>query len=529
ISLVSEGLIDLKPLVTHRFTLDQAKEACENMASSFFMWDNNARICRKKAKYICEDELKMKWTGTSDTVGNCSAALSACSAVPVFGSGTTTLTDFSSYCGNTDDYCKNYQYLPAGLPSGTQCYCVGSSTGSNKMGRSCNTSITPTQVATPLPTVTPAPTITPTVLPSATPTPTVAPTPSGTPAPTIAGNIFVSATGSCAIMPDRTVRCWGRNGWGSVGDGTTVERHTSVPVPGLTNIIAGAGGDNGNCALQLGGQVFCWGAYPGGQNNTPIAITGASDAVSLSISGGTGCFVTTSGQVKCFGNNNYGQLGNGTTNNSSSPVLITSLSSMLKVASGSESTCALRSDGAVFCWGKNDDGELGDGTNSQRTTPTPVSGLSNGVIDIAGNSNLTCALMTDNSTRCWGRFRWAITTFNTPQNMNAMSGMKTITAGNQMSCGLTLGNQVKCWGSNTHGAPGNGNIMSPPFVNWHAAVTVAISDVHQITSSPYHTCAIKKDCSVQCWGLNDGGYLGDGTTTPSATPRTVVGINLCAP
>ncbi|MEM7046465.1 MAG: hypothetical protein AAF442_02305 [Pseudomonadota bacterium] len=165
---------------------------------------------------------------------------------------------------------------------------------------------------------------------------------------------------TCVLLESGTVRCWGRNGYGELGDGTTTNRTRPAPVPGLGNVVGIAAGYHHTCALIEDRTVQCW------------------------------------------GHNNEGQLGDGTTTRRTRPTPVSGLENVVGLAEATYHTCALMDGGTVQCWGHNRLGELGDGTTTNRTRPTPVLGLEN-VVGLAAEAHHTCALMDGGTVQCWGR------------------------------------------------------------------------------------------------------------------------------
>jgi len=343
------------------------------------------------------------------------------------------------------------------------------------------------------------------------------------------------------------VKCWGINQYGQLGNGTTNNSSTPVDVTGLTSsVTAISAGGYHTCALTTGGGVKCWGDNGNGllgdgtttQRTTPVDVTGLTSGVTA-IAAGTShvCALTTGGDMKCWGANNTGQLGNGTTTNSSTPVAVTGLTSgVTAIAAGGYTihhTCALTTSG-VKCWGINNAGQLGNGTTTNSSIPVAVTGLTSGVTAIAAGGAYTCALTTG-GVKCWGvgagsqLGNGATTNSPIPVAVTGLtSGVTAIATGSFHACALTTGGNVKCWGTNTNGQLGDNttNNSSIPV-----AVTGLTSSVTAIAAGGYHACAlIPGSGRVKCWGFNAHGQLGDNTTTnPNPNTPVYVLINDTSP
>lgn len=263
------------------------------------------------------------------------------------------------------------------------------------------------------------------------------------------------------------------------------------------------------------------------------------------------CAVTTAGTVKCWGNAHEGRLGNGQdAPNQLTPVDAISLSDgAFAVAAGYGHTCALVADGAVKCWGNNFRGPLGDGTQTNRFTAVAVcanaacNGQLSGAVDIAAGDRHTCALMTGGSIKCWGsnaqgqvgigqicdpndpNYPDPASCPMTPVNVQGLAGdVIDVSGGIWHTCAVLSTGSVQCWGINFRGQLGDGttNLSSAP-------VTVqGISDAVAVAAGGEHTCAVTKTAGVKCWGLNEDGQLGDGQNcgiTICTTPVDVTGLS----
>jgi len=356
----------------------------------------------------------------------------------------------------------------------------------------------------------------------------------------ISGVIAISASKSnyirghtCALLNTSSVKCWGHNWHGELGDGTYTDRNTPVNVTGLSSGVSAisAGGWH-TCALLNTGGVKCWGYNNDGQlgdgtttdKNTPVDVTVLSSGVSA-ISAGEWhtCALLNTGGVKCWGLNSSGQLGDGTTTQRNTPVDVTGLSSGVSaISAGWAHTCALLNTGGVKCWGSNGYGQLGDGTTTQRATPIDVTGLSSGVSAISAGGNHTCALLNTGGVKCWGYNSsgqlgdGTTTQRNTPVNVSGLSsGVSAISTGFAYTCALLNTGGIKCWGYNYYGQLGDGTTTqrATPM-----DVTGLSSGVSAISAGFAHTCALLNTGGVKCWGANGYGQLGDGTNIDRLTP-----------
>lgn len=299
-----------------------------------------------------------------------------------------------------------------------------------------------------------------------------------------------SAVHTCAIQNTADIYCWGLNSNGQLGDGTFTDHF----VPTLVNdlgftFLEVSGGDTHTCALRDNGAAYCWGANGSGQlgNNsttssaTPVVVSGGH---SFQLPGGStplftiatgfthSCGIDTGSHVWCWGDNAFGQLGDGTTTQRLTPVQAGS-GTYTMVTAGYYTTCAVATNGVGRCWGLNNTGQVGDGTYTSRSSPTQIS----------------------------GGIAWT-----------------TLSTGVTLTCGLDTGGQAYCWGPNFEGSLGDGTF-------WDSSTPVAVQSAKvfvQIIAGRRHVCGVANDGTVQCWGRNRYGQLGDGTQDIAVVPVSVL-------
>lgn len=337
---------------------------------------------------------------------------------------------------------------------------------------------------------------------------------------------------TCELIGDGTVRCWGNDSDGQLGDGTTKSDGSPVTVSGISDAVAVVLGGTHACALRAGGTVNCWGSNQYGElgdgttvspRSTPVTVSGLSSAITLAAGSRHTCALKPDGSVACWGLNQYGQLGDGTTTGPRTiPVVASGLTNVVSLAAGESHTCALRANGTVACWGANSDGQLGDGTTlSPRRTPVTVGALS-GVVSIVAGARHTCALKANGSVACWGLNQYGQLgdgTLNSPGNtpgiVSGLNNIVAITAGNDHNCALKASGVVVCWGRNSAGQLGDGTTTTLQLI---PVQVVGLTNVMSLAAGDSHTCALAAQGGTQCWGANASGQLGDRTTRSSNVP-----------
>jgi alpha-tubulin suppressor-like RCC1 family protein len=244
--------------------------------------------------------------------------------------------------------------------------------------------------------------------------------------------------------------------------------------------------------------------------------------------GGEHTCMAQSGAVECWGANDSGQLGDGTETMRLTPAPVVGLAAGVEaLTAGRFHTCALLTGGTVSCWGDNRFGQLGDGTGVDRSRPTPVVGLSGPATAIAAGSFHTCALIADGNVECWGDNTTAqladpyLDESRVPQQVDGLPAPATaIASGTDHTCALLLTGAVDCWGWNLFGQLGYGDAFTVRIL---PVPVIGITGALNVDGGFAHTCAVTAAGGVDCWGLNASGQVGDGTTKDRAQPVQVVG------
>jgi hypothetical protein len=288
----------------------------------------------------------------------------------------------------------------------------------------------------------------------------VHPVPAVALAPVVAPSIALGRHHGCMLLPDGTVRCWGAN--------------------------------SANAAGELGNDHEYWASLAPGE--ATVRVTNLTGATAIAAGGSQTCVIVADSSVQCWGANDFGQVGDGTTTNRSTPAAVAGLTGATSVAVGFRHACAVVSNGAVKCWGR---GALGDGTANDSKVPVAAAGIS-GVTSLTAGPDGTCVVV-GGLVKCWGQVAGGGAVL-VPTVVRGLSDVKQIGLGSDFACVLTNAGKVSCWGGNGYGQLGDGSLSS-------SAVPVPVAgpeDVLSLAADWLHACALSKSGAVRCWGYLPG-------------------------
>jgi alpha-tubulin suppressor-like RCC1 family protein len=259
-----------------------------------------------------------------------------------------------------------------------------------------------------------------------------------------------------------------------------------------------------------------------------LALTASAPAFSQ-VSAGIShtCGLTTVGNLYCWGDNDDGELGDGTTERRALPTLVAGGLLFRAVSTGYFYTCAVTTGYRAYCWGANRYGALGDGTiGSSRLTPVPVAG-GQAFRQVSVSASHSCALTTSTTNKiyCWGTANLGngspLSTHTTPQLVSGARTYRQVDAGVNHTCAVSTTSKVFCWGFNFYGQLGNG--AGKDFVAINPVAVSGLLQFRQVSAGQYHTCAVTTTDKAYCWGHGLMGQIGDGKTLIRFTPREVLG------
>lgn len=359
-----------------------------------------------------------------------------------------------------------------------------------------------------------------------------------TPSPFLSGvrSLVSSGQSDCAVLLTGSVACWGYNIVGELGNGS----------------VDGPDGNNGYSTPQV---------VAGLSGVSQVTSGGPSDGFA---NGGSFCALLTAGSVDCWGDNAFGDLGDGVTGGPDgeggydTPQPVSGLTGATSVVSdGFDGYSALLASGGVDCWGSDDVGQLGNGSVTVQSgsggsvgydTPQPVTGVGSAVA-LASDGYGYSALLSGGGIDCWGSNANGDlgdgtvggtdgqNGYDTPQAVSGIGTASSVVSGPGGYCAVVGNGQVDCWGNNGDGELGNGQINGPdPCVTGDSCYdtpqpVVGESDAVAVTNTGIGYCATQATGAVDCWGYNEDGQIGDGTIGGTDgdygydTPQPVVGLS----
>ena len=382
-------------------------------------------------------------------------------------------------------------------------------------------------------------------------------------------SLALGGSHSCALRDDGSVTCWGWNFYGQLGDGGIESSLTPADVcdgeaaagcSPLAGIEALAGGENHTCAVTEEGGVRCWGRNEDGQLGEgteidrwlpvgvcrpladepappPAGCEPLAGIVAITAGSSHSCALTDAGGVLCWGGNARGQLGSGTIADNARPAAVCAgqgetaggcepLAGVAAVSAGNDHTCALMAAGDLRCWGDNGSGALGDGGLCGDVCGWPVAVCAAavaessceplaGVTAVSGGGRHHCAVVADGRVVCWG---------DDAQGQlgdGTLVGAVAVAAGVGHTCAIDGAGGVLCWGANFVSQLGDGTMQPSPLP---VRVVGLESGVAVLAAGGSHSCALRGEGGVRCWGWNADGRLGDGTFGERHLPVEVVGL-----
>jgi alpha-tubulin suppressor-like RCC1 family protein len=354
---------------------------------------------------------------------------------------------------------------------------------------------------------------------------------------------------SCGVTPTSAAWCWGGKApgveLGELGSGSPYGTLVPTMVTGGLSFTQISAGWLHTCGLTTNQAAYCWGRNEYGvlgdgsslydPSFIPVAVRGGLSFAALSVGSFHNCGVTTSNAAYCWGKNDVGELGLGTTGPESCytgganvpcstiPLAVAGGLAFSMVSAGGELSCGVTTTGVGYCWGQ---GALGDGSFHSSLVPVPVSGGLTFVAISAGPYGTSCGLTTSGAAYCWGYGPLGDGTSNSSLvPVPVLGGLTfvTLSTGDGTSCGITGGGDAYCWG----GAIGNGSSagsLVPVLVSAELKFTsISVGRAYTGDGPPAFACGVTTDGTTFCWGSNAAGELGNGTTTSSRVPVKIAG------
>ena len=350
---------------------------------------------------------------------------------------------------------------------------------------------------------------------------------------------------TCAINNDHTVWCWGDNSLKQLGSGVSVSTGNSTTPVQTAALPSGripstiAAGLSHTCLLATDGSVWCWGANGSGAlgdgttfgKAAPTQVSLPATATSIAAGGYETCAVLSTQSLYCWGKNSNGQVGNGQSPaDETSPQLVGQIPSSFVVSQldiGDVHVCAVSTAGAVWCWGNYLNGRLGSTAQSDALLPTATSSLNGTAIMVSAGKAHTCVVLSGGALRCFGsngqgQIGQALTTTsNSSTNEILLSNTQRVSSGGEFTCVLLTSGNVQCFGKDNVGQLASGAISSPRVTP--GDVTNLGGTAVDVVAGSNHACAVLATGVVKCWGKNDLGQVGSNPPNDPEVQAVAVG------
>lgn len=280
-----------------------------------------------------------------------------------------------------------------------------------------------------------------------------------------ATDVSIGLKHACAVRSTGSVVCWGSNDRGElgrdpIGNGVDFGSPTPTGVGGITDAVAIDAGWRSTCALRAGGSVACWGDNADQQlgsgstvqwSSVPLPVLGVTDATSVTVGEDHACALRATGQVRCWGSNSHGQVGNNSIEDANGSVAVSGIGDAVRIGTGRQYTCALRSTGHVACWGRGGEGRTGLGSDWQTWVPARVVGIDDAT-DLAVGDDSACVRRANGTISCWGLNIGQYGAVNAPWSFApaaspVLSGPGTLALDNSGACIRRPDGTVDCLGA----------------------------------------------------------------------------------
>jgi alpha-tubulin suppressor-like RCC1 family protein/uncharacterized protein YjdB len=346
-------------------------------------------------------------------------------------------------------------------------------------------------------------------------------------------SMAASGAHSCGLAANGVLHCWGLNSHGQLGTANLISSATPAQVAGTLRFRRVAAGHRFTCAIAANNDLYCWGSAERGQlgggnftnRTSPTRVLGIDNITTVSLGRDHACAISGGGDVYCWGAGSQGQLGTGGFGDATTPVRLATVT-LTSVSAGIYHTCGMNAAGEAYCWGDNLFGQLGDGTGD--TSPLPVRvDFQQPVTQVVSGAVHACALNQAGEAYCWGD-----NLYGQLGNGESGSGERSLTpigaapgrtfvrleARGWYTCGIEAGGSVACWGDNEDGQLGSGStaLVEP------TPVTVTGGAFDFMTAGYFHSLGIRGQ-TAYAWGWNLSGQLGDNTTLSRSQPVVVQG------